>query len=412
MDGTQGGYSPGNWVGPMAISAPVRPLPVAFSLALLLPAAGQAAGLPAPAQLAQPIPLNRLAVPRPPSPPATGGQHRNPTSTTTTIAVPDGGELITERYANRAVKIQRAVKQDEQRNYVNHGPWMMWDPQGRVIAQGEYLHGRREGQWFRTLASFAGVQGDFQPPFTSQATFEQGRLHGMWTVVDSQNKIVGSWEFKQGVLDGSATIWYPGGQQKQEMAFRDGLPDGESIAWKQDSTIWAREYYRRGKQLVPLVNWYDKEHKESEGWVLRSNIEWSTQVDWWAGTIEVTRNETAGEELRVGKWTEWHINGTVRYSGTFEQGLPVGEHSWWHQNGQRLLSGVYRDGQRDGRWTKWHANGQKQEEGSFLTGAKDGEWIAWSDTGEVIRTEQLAAGSPTVDGPPLESQPVSQISLD
>ena len=40
-------------------------------------------------------------------------------------------ETITEKYPNRKVKIERQVVQDDERNYVNHGPWKMWDPNGK-----------------------------------------------------------------------------------------------------------------------------------------------------------------------------------------------------------------------------------------------------------------------------------------
>lgn len=313
------------------------------------------------------------------------------------VEVPEGSELITERYPNRTVKIQRTVKQDDERNYVNHGPWTMWDEQGRLVAQGEYRDGKRHGDWMRVLPQFPGSPSGFQAPFTSQATFDDGQLNGTWSVVDSQNRIVGSWDFERGELHGSASVFYTNGQQRQEMRFAHGSPDGEATAWKTDGTVWSRDYYREGKQLVPVVTWHDDKQKESEGWLERSTFRMAANVDWWEGVLEVSRLDAEGEDLRVGTWSEWHANGTPRYVGKFDEGQPVGEHAWWHENGQRLLIGAYEEGDREGRWTRWHANGQKQEEGQYVAGLKDGIWTAWSETGEVLQTEELAAEVLEVD---------------
>lgn len=258
------------------------------------------------------------------------------------------GELITERYPNGAVRLQRYVIQDAERNYVNHGSWTMLDPQGQVIAQGEYQNGKQQGPWMRIMTEFPSVNPGFRPPFTSQAEFDNGQLHGTWTIIDSQQHVVGSWQFSRGELDGPATTWYPSGQQR-EMVFAKGTPDGESTAWKPNGQIWAREFYRDGKQLIPVVTWHNQKQKESEGWMVRSNFTINANFDWWNGTIEVTRSETEGTDVKTGQWTEWYANGTEKFRGTFDEGVAVNEHVWWHPNGQKMLAGVYESGMQEGR---------------------------------------------------------------
>ena len=58
-------------------------------------------------------------------------------------------EVIKERYPNRAIKIERHVTQDAERNYVNHGTWTMWDPNGTMLGKGEFWNGKRHGKWTR-----------------------------------------------------------------------------------------------------------------------------------------------------------------------------------------------------------------------------------------------------------------------
>ena len=310
---------------------------------------------------------------------------------TLTTAPNEQGELITERYPNRAVRLQRYVIQDADRNYVNQGSWMMLDPQGQVIAQGEYQNGKQQGAWMRIMPEFPAVAPGFQAPFTSQAEFDNGELHGAWTIVDSQQRVVGSWQFSRGQLDGAATTWHPNGQQRREMTFARGIPDGESTAWKPDGQIWAREFYRDGKQLVPVVTWHDRQQKESEGWMVRSNFTIHAKTDWWNGTIEITREETAGKDVKTGKWTEWYANGTVKFEGAFEAGKAVEQHVWWHPNGQKMLAGTYDSGMQEGRWTEWHATGTKQVEGDYIAGTKAGTWTTWSEDGLVADVQHIQA---------------------
>ncbi|MBC8356720.1 MAG: hypothetical protein H8E66_32495 [Planctomycetes bacterium] len=307
----------------------------------------------------------------------------------TTIAMQEQGELITERYPNRAVRLQRYVVQDADRNYINHGSWTMLDPQGRVISQGEYRDGKQHGSWMRVMADFPIVNPGFKSPYTSQAEFADGELHGTWTIIDSQQRVVGSWQFSRGKIDGPATTWHPNGQQRREMTFARGIPDGESTAWKPNGQIWAREFYREGKQLVPVVTWHDRQQKESEGWMVRSNFTIHTNVNWWNGTIEITRKETEGEDVKTGTWKEWYANGTVKFEGTFEAGTAVDRHIWWHPNGQKMLAGTYESGAQEGRWTEWHASGMKQVEGNYLAGEKMGTWTTWSEEGLVADVQQI-----------------------
>jgi antitoxin component YwqK of YwqJK toxin-antitoxin module len=300
------------------------------------------------------------------------------------------GELITERYPNGAVRLQRYVIQDADRNYVNHGSWTMLDPQGQVIAQGEYRNGKEQGPWMRVMTDFPGVMAGFQGPYISQAEFDNGELHGTWTIIDAKQHVVGSWQFSRGELDGPATTWYPGGRQRREMTFSRGIPDGESTAWKPNGQIAAREFYRDGKQLIPVVTWHNQQQKESEGWMVRSNFTINAKVDWWNGKIEITRSETEGTDVKTGKWTEWYANGTVKFEGMFEEGVAVDQHVWWHPNGQKMLAGTYDSGMQEGRWTEWHATGMKQVEGDYLAGRKTGTWTTWAEDGLVADVQHIA----------------------
>ena len=59
-------------------------------------------------------------------------------------------ELIRERYLDGKVRIERQVTLNNEGNYVNHGTWKMYSPQGDVIAEGQYNFGERNGMQTRS----------------------------------------------------------------------------------------------------------------------------------------------------------------------------------------------------------------------------------------------------------------------
>ena len=307
-------------------------------------------------------------------------------------------EMITERYQNGKVRIQRYVRQDASRNYVNHGTWTAYSQQGKLLAQGEFQNGKLHGKWLRELPRL-GVEAGFQGPFTSQADFSDGELNGTWTIFDAAQRLVASWDFKAGQLDGKTAAWFPGGQQKSEMTFVQGQPDGEALLYNNQGRVIRKDYYRDGKQLIPVVSRYDNKQKETEGWLLRSDFVFKTRFDWWEGIAEIQREKSTGEDRKIGKWVQWHRNGQLKYVGNFDQGEAIGKHSWWHENGQRQLAGEYETGLREGLWTRWHVNGQRHEEGEYLAGSKFGEWTSWDNQGQVASSQRAIPAEQNVGIP-------------
>ena len=306
-------------------------------------------------------------------------------------------EQIVERYPNRTIRIQRQVIQDEDRNYVNHGPWKEFDPQGRVIAQGEYAMGKRQGGWTQWTNSFSGDTSEFTPPFLSRAQFNEGELHGTWTVVDSFQRKIGSWEFQRGQLHGRATRWYASGQTKEENAYSRGQLDGEFTYWEPNGTVVRKEFFRAGKQLIPVVEWHDNQQKKAEGWLQTPAQSLHVEIDWKQGILELLREGNPGQEVRVGEWSEWHSNGTLAFRGEYRLGQPTGEHTWWHENGQKMVVGHYRDGLQERLWTRWYANGQKQREGIYIAGTQRGTWRTWAEDGQLVSAEPMDQREPNLE---------------
>ncbi|WP_164104326.1 toxin-antitoxin system YwqK family antitoxin [Candidatus Laterigemmans baculatus] len=294
-------------------------------------------------------------------------------------------EVVQERYPDGKVKIRREMTLDSVGNYILHGEWKMWDPQGVEIASGEFQNGQRHGTWTRILNArdaelFATrPYNEFQGPFTSQASFKEGQLHGKWIIVDSQKRVVSEISFVDGQRDGLAIWNYASGKKARQIDYRKGVIDGKLIAWDQSSKVIADDVYQEGRKLAPKVTNGNNGQKQSEGMYLFAKQVVEQADDWW--NTRPASYSTIGQDDRHGRWISWHSNGQKEYEGTYQNNQPEGQFTWWYPNSQIRVSGNYKHGKAHGEWSWWFENGQKSEKGQYEEGEPVGSWAYWKPNG-------------------------------
>jgi len=346
-------------------------------------------------------------------------------------------EEVTERYANGKVKIKRHVTQDEKRNYVNHGPWTLYDQEGNAIATGHYKLGKRDGAWSRLQPQSSkhlegpAYQG-FARPFVWEARFADDVLHGTWTMIDAEGRPIRTWEFDQGRLHGKAVDWHPNGKKRRELRYSYGVPQDELSEWDEKGQLLRQMKYTDGRPHRVFIEKHSNGEKKLQGWYLGPKEIARVTFNWWEGTMRLDISEVEGKEERHGTWTSWHTDGSKQYEGEYQHDQPTGVHSWWypsgqklasghfvhgkeggrwtwwHPNGRKSLEGDFVDGKREGRWTAWHPNGQKRESGSYAANKKTGQWGSWDETGKFLQWRDHTAGTQEA----AESAPVSTPSTD
>ncbi len=305
-------------------------------------------------------------------------------------------ELIRERFPDGTTKLERYVIQDDQQNYINHGSWKMWDIKGNVIAEGDYHHGKRHGEWVGWF--FPGevtmLQGlpynKFTGPFVSQAQFRHGELHGAWTIYDSSKRTASEFYYENGKRHGIWTWWYPDGQKMREMEYSDGEIDGELAEWREGGEQVGKDTYIKGRRLGLQKELFDDGSQKSAGMYLHAQQVPSGADDWWV--CDVAPFMTKGRDEKHGAWTSWHPNGQERMRGEYRFDVPVGSFTWWHPNGQKALAGEYTQGLQDGDWTWWHDNGLKSIQGQYTAGKATGQWIWWKSDGKVAQRANYDKG--------------------
>ncbi len=316
-------------------------------------------------------------------------------------------ETIDERFPNGTIKIRREVSQDAEGNYRNDGEWTLYDERGRILIAGSYKDGLRHGMWEKAYAKgegslFSGaITLGFSQPLISTAMFENGQLHGTWTIVDANDRKVCEWEFDQGVRHGKSIWYYPTGKKFREAIYSAGQLDGNVQEWSADGKQASDQKYVHGSKLVKVEESYSAGKRKVLGtqYVPQGTFE---GYDWATGTAQAVPAAKSAP-VKEGKWTYWHANGQEAMRGTYENDQPIGKFSWFYATGQKQLEGTFDAGQRTGKFVWWHANGQKQMEAGYIAGVLDGKWSSWTKEGKIVEKGEYMGESQAIPTP-IEEQ--------
>ena len=87
------------------------------------------------------------------------------------------------------------------------------------------------------------------------------------------------------------------------------------------------------------MEWYQSGKKRSEGWYISKGI-----------------ND------RYGKYISWYENGQKNVELTYNNyGRLDGKWTSWYENGQKKREGIFKDHSRVGKWTDFNENGTVKE---------------------------------------------------
>ncbi len=299
-------------------------------------------------------------------------------------------EVVIERYADNRVKIERHVTLDENEDFVSHGVFAAYAPDGRTIGRGLYEMGKKNGQWTRVYADrkfdiiAQNATAEFTAPFTSSTTFRDGLLHGDWTITDSEGRPLFQWQFVEGRRHGQWSWFDTDGSTRKQITYDQGQIVGDIVASSGKDNLDVLARYIDGRELVHDVTWHARgrgKRKKSEGYILKPLETTQVDVDWWNGKIETQLVSTQGSADRHGVWQFWHANGTPQLQGTYDHGVEIGQFVWWHDNGQKKAEGSYVAGKMQGYWQMWYPNGGRQCFGNYHDGLREGLWISWHENG-------------------------------
>lgn len=319
---------------------------------------------------------------------------------------PKNREILTQRYPDGKIQIEREVALDDQGNYMNNGKWKMLHTDGQVMGLGRFENGQMVGLWRRVhfdnnhpwlgSAEFRG----FTPPYLSSAEFRDGELDGLWVIKDRNAKKMLELTYKQGVRDGTGVWFFPNGEKRRQLSFKSNLLHGQWQEWDEQGKVVREDWFREGQRIVKDLTYFQPGLPETEQSFLEGKLELQQSDDWWNARL-ATYQET-GKKIQSGPVRAWYSNGQKHMAGYFKDGARDGQFAWWHPSGNRKLVCNFKDGLRHGQWTAWHENGLKSFEGRYEDDVAVGTWLAWDEQGNPTDPPEGDAQRQSLAKPPFD----------
>jgi len=344
-----------------------------------------------------------------PTPPAIRPNYDQSQETTRSKS---GAEIIRERYPNGATKIEREVIQDKNKNFINHGEWKLFLPNGRVTAKAQFQLGKKSGEWARwlTTAESPTLQtapfNQFKSPFLSTFQYTDDQLNGVWQLVDSANRKVFEINLQNGKRESVARFFFANGRNYKLMTYRNGRLDGPFQVWNPQGQLMENRKFRDGHEVGKITEYYPtlvgrNKVKKLEFDVLAGEIEVEKADDPWSLRFAVEKK--VGVDLKNGNVEAWYPNGQLKFTGKYEQDMQNGVFAWYFQNGQKQAEGKLIDGERVGEWTWWHQNGMRASSGQYVAGKPAGDWQWWLADGKLNKSKSFDGLEENSDIPSLQN---------
>jgi antitoxin component YwqK of YwqJK toxin-antitoxin module len=163
---------------------------------------------------------------------------------------PYNGEAVNEKYADGARRLERQVVRFSDEHFEADGYYREFYPNGKPFVQGEFRRGRQNGEWTYSFdngqLNRKATYKDGQPDgawdvyradgtLSAKRGFRNGMRHGEWITYDATGKQpLREERYDNGKADGVWKVWYPNGQQRQQISFKQGKRDGVSIEWSEE----------------------------------------------------------------------------------------------------------------------------------------------------------------------------------
>jgi antitoxin component YwqK of YwqJK toxin-antitoxin module len=319
-------------------------------------------------------------------------------------------EVIRQRYPDGQVQIEREVTQDTVGNYFNHGSWRLYGPTGQTLSEGMFQYGLMEGPWIRWHpAAPAGIFtlkpfNLFRGPYMSMTTFAEGKLDGVWSIADTNQRKIMEIAYRQGKRHGLSAWYYPSSKKMREQYFIDGVLEGPLVEWDEKGVETRREEYVKGRKVIAETSYFRPKQKKSESFFLDAQLELSEEDNWWDATPAAYQE--IGTKTQNGPANTWYENGQPQMQGQFDSGKRTGSWNWWHANGQKQSSGTFNADEKVGLWIWWHPNGMKAVEGNYEHDRPIGVWNWWDDQGRLSGTQPFVDDpdqQPTTTAPKIET---------
>jgi len=309
-----------------------------------------------------------------------------------------------------------------------HGPWVRVYPDGALYYSGTFDHGLPVGSWwfFRENGTALShvIHEDNDPTASRVSTYApDGRItaqggylhgttrlrdevlaerpeppvrHGVWSLFSSSGNLTALMHYDHGKKHGLEERYLPSGATCERGNHVEGELNGEWLAWHDNGMLRQRITYRNGVLDGPFQAFYGGGGRMSEGEYLDGAEEGSWKFYLEDGRLQHIHRYRAGtllETIRVnGTFVDWHGEERPAYERSFRDKKLDGPFREWHDQGGFVLE-AFTDPETGEQMQRRVMSGtQVSREGEYVDGVLDGPVYRYDQAGRLTYTEHYTLG--------------------
>lgn len=221
--------------------------------------------------------------------------------------------------------------------------------------------------------------------FTSSATPKTTEKHGKWTFYTYDGLLEEESNYYRNRLLGKRVFYYPNKQIKEESYFKFNVPDSLFFLWNENGKLMTKGQFELGSPVGEWHYYFDDGREKSIEKVVNDTV--YLMSSWEQDTSHL---QTVYEGNGVIE--ERYVNGVVKASYTFRNGLKNGVFEERTANGVLSVGGSFKDGKKNGAWEFYEYQGILEKRITYKADSLDGAYLVLSISGDTITSGNYQLG--------------------
>jgi antitoxin component YwqK of YwqJK toxin-antitoxin module len=296
-------------------------------------------------------------------------------------------ETFSDSISTRNVLISKELYIYDKLNGVSN----YYDSLGNLSKTTTYENGRKHG-FERYYAPDGRVTAILRYAHDNLLSSEQlnqldknGNKIGVWKEFYPDGQLKSFANYDVGKLDGYFREYSPTGMITKQNFYREGIVNKEVeaqlnktadvvVKTREDGTLLSKGSLIDGKPVGI--------HREFDE---KGNVISASEYD--ENGVLLGKGIMTNEGKRVGEWSFFYSDGTVKSKGKFTDNKRSGEWQFYFENGSKEQIGNYTNGLPEGKWNWFYPNGNARRSGFYLRGKEEGYFVEFG-----INQDTLSAG--------------------
>ena len=192
--------------------------------------------------------------------------------------------------------------------------------------------------------------------------------HGKWQFFTYDGLLEEEANYYRNRLHGKRTFYYPNKQIKQEAYFTFNVPDSTYKEYAEDGKLLTKGQFELGSPIGRWEYFYADGSPKSVEVVSNDTI---YLMEYWEEQMPHKQTIKNGN----GKVLSYYVDGVVKESYTFQNGLKTGPFEERTANGVLSVAGAFVNGKKDGVWEFYSYNTVLEKRVGYALDSLDGEYL-------------------------------------